>query len=409
MNALDTAIAAPWAMLSEHVEELVAIAARENDVTPEALEAYRARYAERGERLKIRENVAILDVYGPLFKRANLFVQFSGATSYEILRRDLQVALDDQSVDAIMLKVDSPGGEVSGCDELAAAVYEARGKKPITAYVTGMACSGAYWIASAADRIVVSSSSTIGSIGVVLGITDRRKAEERAGISRIEFVSSQSPGKRPDLETDEGKRRVQKMVDDLGAVFVTAVAMHRNVDVDTVISKFGNGGVEIGANAVAVGMVDEVGQFEAALAALSTRGKNRRLHPFRPRSFNMDTPDVAKITAEAQTAERTRISAINKAPGAKEHPDLAAAFIEQGTEAAAATSFLALALKGTDAAVAAAKPETKEPSQGEKEQTFLKDKAEAGALGLGAPETPNEPTKAAGWGKAVAQATRHIK
>ncbi|AWC22225.1 Putative signal peptide peptidase SppA [Aminobacter sp. MSH1] len=227
--------------------------------------------------MAVRDNVAILEVAGPLFKRANLFVHFSGATSYEILRRDLQAALDDRAVDAIMIKVDSPGGEANGCDELAAAIYAARGRKPIHAFVSGMACSGGYWIASAADRMIVSDLAVLGSIGVVLGIADRKKADERAGITRVDFVSSQSPGKRPDVETDEGRQRVQKMVDDLAAVFVSAVAKHRNVSAKTVVSKFGSGGVEIGANAVGLGMADEVGQFETALQGLSARGRRTKI------------------------------------------------------------------------------------------------------------------------------------
>ncbi|RWM29779.1 S49 family peptidase [Mesorhizobium sp.] len=276
MRALEMAMSAPWAMLSEHVEQLLDIAARENQTTPEALEAYRAARADNGERLGIRGNVGILYAKGPMFKGANLMTAYSGATSYDMLRRDLQTALDAPSIEAIMLHIDSPGGEVSGCDELATAIYQARGRKPITAYISGTGCSGAYWLGAAADRIVVSDSAMVGSIGVVLGITDRKKADERSGISRLDFVSSQSPGKRPDVETDAGKAKVQKLVDDLGDVFVSAVAKYRGVSKSTVVSEFGQGGVEIGANAVKRKMVDEVGQFEATLRTLSARGKASR-------------------------------------------------------------------------------------------------------------------------------------
>ncbi|MHA6687718.1 S49 family peptidase [Mesorhizobium sp. A556] len=272
MRAYDMAMSAPWAMLAENVEQLLEIAARDHD--PKALEAYRATRADRGERLLVRDNVAILHIAGPMFKRANLFVQISGATSYDILRRDLQAALDDKAIDAILLNIDSPGGEVAGCDELAAAIYAARGRKPITAYVSGMAASAAYWIASATGRIVVSDSAMLGSIGVVLGMTDRSKADERAGITRVEFVSSQSPGKRPDHGADEGKARMQKLVDDLGDVFVSAVSRYRGVSKATVLSDFGQGGIEVGANAVKRKMADVVGQFEATLRALSAQGRN---------------------------------------------------------------------------------------------------------------------------------------
>lgn len=312
MRAYDLAVSAPWAMLPERVEELLAIAGREHD--PEALEAYRSARHDRAERMTVRDGIAILDIAGPLFKRANLFVNYSGATSYEILRRDLQAALDDSLVTAIVLNVDSPGGEANGCDELAAAIFNARAKKPITAFVSGFACSGAYWIASAAQRIVVSDLATLGSIGVVLAVTDRRKADERAGISRVEFVSSQSPGKRPDVETDEGKRRVQKMVDDLGAVFVEAVAKHRKVSVETVISKFGKGGVEVGANAVKLGMADAVGQFEGVVRALGARQPGRTVRTaVASSSLRLQAAAVAAIAspvAKAAIAADPEIAAL---------------------------------------------------------------------------------------------------
>ncbi|ESW92664.1 S49 family peptidase [Mesorhizobium sp. C280B] len=419
MNIVEAAISAPWAMLPERVEELVAIASRENSTTPEALEAYRSARADNGERLKIRENVAILDVSGPLFKKANLFVAFSGATSYEILRRDLQAALDDKTVDAIMINVDSPGGEANGCDELAAAIFAARAKKPVTAYVSGMAASGGYWIASAADKVVVSDLAVLGSIGVVLGITDRKKAEEKAGISRLEFVSSQSPGKRPNVETDEGKARIQKMVDDLASVFVSAVSKHRNVTPDTVIKKFGGGGVEVGANAVALGMADEVGQFEAAFAALSTRGKNRRFQRSGGSFMSTtETADIAKIQAEAaakaKSDERTRISAITGTEAAKAHPKLAKLLVDADLSSETAISFLNAAAEDTKAAVDAKTPAV-DPAKAAadeaaaKAKAFEKKKAEAGALGLGTQDsTEASATVAAGWGKAVTNANRRV-
>ncbi len=265
----------PWAMGSADTTSLIARGQRifdrvfsgATDDGPNALEAYRAAKAEQGQRLGVRGDVGVLYVRGPLLKRESWISGLMGLTTYETLRRDFQVMLDEPRLKSLILHVDSPGGEANGCDELAAAIYAARGKKPITAFVSGMACSAAYWIASAADRIVVSDLAVLGSIGVVVEASNRRREGEK------EFVSSMSPGKRPDINTDEGLARVQKMVDDLAHVFVKAAAKHRGVTTQTVISKFGAGGVEIGANAVKAGMADEVGQFEATLARMQARAK----------------------------------------------------------------------------------------------------------------------------------------
>ena len=270
----------PWAMPSSNVEALVAAGqtafdrlslAVGKDGHPTLLEAYRASRAANSKRMGQRKDVAILYVEGPLLKYESWITGLLGLTTYESVRQDFQSALDNPDIKSILLKVDTPGGEASGCDEVARAIFEARGKKPINAYVSGMACSAGYWIASASDRIVASDGAIIGSIGVAMTVADYSKRDKERGIQRTEFVSSQSPNKRPDGGTDSGRKSIQKIVDDMAEVFVSAVAKHRGVTTDTVINRFGKGGVEIGAKAVKAGMADEVGQFEEVLARLQAR------------------------------------------------------------------------------------------------------------------------------------------
>jgi ClpP class serine protease len=267
MTAFDAALGTPWAIRPDVLEQILAIAAREHEVTPEALEAYRAESVARADTLEQRGSVAILTATGPLFRRANLFTEFSGATSYDILRRDLQVALDNRDVRSILLNIDSPGGAVNGCGELAKAIYAA--EKPVVAYVGGTGASAAYWLASAARQVVVDDSAELGSIGVLLGITDTREQDRARGVRDIEFVSSQSPMKNPDPDLPEGAASYQKRADDLAAVFIAAVAKHRGMMPAEVTAEFGQGGVFVGADAVAAGMADSVGTFEDTLARLS--------------------------------------------------------------------------------------------------------------------------------------------
>lgn len=405
MKFMDVVASQPWALEGSRAQEYKAILEGEGDLSPQALEAYRARQSARGERMGIRDGVAILNVEGPLFKKANLFVEFCGATSYKILRRDLQVALDDPSISAILLNVDSPGGEANGCDELAAAIYSARGKKPITAYVSGMAASGGYWIASAADRVVVSELAVLGSIGVVLGVEDRSGADERRGVRKVEIVSSQSPGKRPDVNTEEGRTQIQTMVDDLAEVFVSAVAKHRGVSSEDVISKFGAGGVKVGAKAVASGMADEVGQFEAVLASLTPSGMGR--FPNRSKGTFVMTdqttgPTAEEIAAKATTDAQARIKAIVSSDLGKSMPTLAnfLAFDTATTPEAAVKI-----MEAAKADMPESKPEAgSEQPQG---KTYEQQKAEAGALGLGQPQGTNASApKVDPFAKAVASHNR---
>ena len=230
-----------WAMVPSSLDSLLTIASRQHD--PETLRALETRLGQRLEhsyQVTVRDRVAMIPVVGPLFRYANLFTRISGATSYEVLAQDITHVLDSDEVDALILVLDSPGGEVNGCAELASLIFEARGQKPIAAYVSGDAASGAYWIASACDEIIVSSTSGLGSIGVV----GTYRSQENDAHS-IEIVSSQSPFKRLDVAVDEDRQRLQVRMDALASVFVQSVADYRSVSVDTVLEHFGQGDVLI--------------------------------------------------------------------------------------------------------------------------------------------------------------------
>jgi membrane-bound ClpP family serine protease len=98
-------------------------------------------------------------------------------------------------VSAIVLNLDTPGGAVNGVDELARAIFAARERKRIIAYVGGMGASAGYWLASAASEIVVSDAAILGSIGVRMVAQDTTEADRKSG--RVEFISSQSPANAP--------------------------------------------------------------------------------------------------------------------------------------------------------------------------------------------------------------------
>ncbi|QFU18095.1 S49 family peptidase [Microvirga thermotolerans] len=281
------------------IDNLLQIAARENNPTFEALEAYRAKALEKADRATTRDGVAILNVEGPLFKKANLMTELCGATSYETLRRDLQASLDDSRVRAILLNIDSPGGEARGVGELATAVRAARGVKPIVAYAGDLAASAAYWIASAADRIVIGEGAALGSIGVRAAFSDTSERDAARGVKTIEFVSSQSPYKSADLNSKDGRARIQARVDALADVFVNAVAENRDASRAYVLERFGKGDVLIGKAAIDAGMADEFGTFEKVLSELAG-GKTKRAPHSSPRA---SLPPNSQKGADEMTAQ----------------------------------------------------------------------------------------------------------
>lgn len=244
-----------WLITEEMLNTIISIA---NRTQPEAIEFKEAESKTEKHCVKVRGNVGIIDIKGPIFRYANLFTKISGATSVADVSKQFQEVLDDPSIKTIILNIDSPGGQANGINELAEAIFAARQQKKIVAYVGGSGTSAAYWIASAAGEIIVDDTAILGSIGVVLSV--RRKNN-----SELEFVSSRSPEKRLNPETEEGRKKIIEFLDSLADVFIEKVARNRNTSVDTVRDKFGQGGLVVGAKAVALGMADKLGSFETII------------------------------------------------------------------------------------------------------------------------------------------------
>lgn len=419
MRAFEAALSTPWAMLPERIEEVLAIAAREHELTPEALEAYKAQGLARAEEATRRGPVAILQVRGPLFRYANLFTAFSGATSYDVLRADFQAAVDDPTIRAILLNVNSPGGAVDGVDELAKAIFSAREKKPVVAYIGGTGASAGYWIGTAASEVVVSDAAIVGSIGVYMAIQDTKTRDASRGVRTIEFVSSQSPDKRSNPETDEGRARIQRTVDDLADVFVSAVAKHRGMSVERVLAEFSRGGVEVGAKAVALGMADRVGDFEGVLQDLSSRGGQTR--PLRSGAVMTTTPSAPAATdagipkadhdaavakaksdgkAEGITEYKARRQAVLALDEAKGRETLAETLADTPLSVEQIKASLAAAPKGD--AKAEPKPAAETP------EAYAAQRAAAGLAAPGGAVKPPAADAKAGWGKAAARINNRL-
>lgn len=311
----------PWAITESGLQIVLAVASR-GELYPEVLERARADFGD-GEMdnappsLRVRNGTALIPVRGPLFRHAGLMSALSGATSYDAIGRCLDAALADGQVQRIALVIDSQGGEVAGCAELAARIRAA--SKPVVAYAEGTCASAAYWLACAAREVVAARTAELGSIGVQVALTDTSKAQEQAGVRRVEIVSSQSPGKRGSPIDDEVLARVQARVDDLAAIFVSDVARYRNTSEDKVLADFGQGDVMIGQKAVAQGLADRLGSLDDVLddvLARTTQEKKmteKRDLSARLAALRETDPELAahieQQQAAAASAEAKRIAA----------------------------------------------------------------------------------------------------
>ena len=327
IDAFALAASRPWVIQPESLETVLAIANGMGD--PQALQAKLGRPLENARRVTMRDGVAVIPVTGPIMRYANLFTRISGATSTQELATDFQTALDDPKVKAIVFNVDSPGGEANGINELSDMIHAARGKKPIKAYGGGSVASGAYWVASAADELVVDDTALMGSIGVVVEVLTR---EAREGEKRWTITSRNAPNKRPDISTEEGRAEISKTIDALGDVFVAKVARNLGVDADKVPAMGDHGGLMVGAAAVKAGLAHRLGSLETLIAELAGPASNttRKLSMTivkttaelqqalaagtDPQTIQIAAPeqvDTAAVKSEAAKAERDRINGIN--------------------------------------------------------------------------------------------------
>ena len=208
------------------------------------------------------DGYAVISMIGPVTRYDTFCTDLFGGVSVDSLSSQLQEAALNPAVKGVLLMVDSPGGQAAGIHDLADMIYQMRDTKPVVAYVDNLAASAAYWVASAANVIVMSPAAFVGSIGVVTTVGTETDPKS------VEIVSSKSPKKRPDVTKDDGRAQIQERIDDLADVFISTVAKHRGVETSTVESDFGQGGVAIASKAVSAGMADYMGDAGEAMNQL---------------------------------------------------------------------------------------------------------------------------------------------
>lgn len=294
----------PWAIERSVLQQLHAIALRQSE-GPEAIGIKLGRPLEGTRAATERDGVAIVPVIGPIIPRGGMIGDASGITSVARISADIASAVANPDIRAIMLEVDSPGGVVTGISDLAREIRSASEIKPVTAFVSGAAASAAYWLASAASRIVTEDTGVLGSIGIIQ-THQHQEVPDRDGNRMIDIVSSSAPGKRPDPTTDAGRAEIVAYIDKVEAIFVDAVAAYRGVTAEIVRSDFGRGGVLVGADAVAAGMADEVSTFEETLRDVAARDENEDPagSAARPQSEGNEDMEFTALTLDQLRAER---------------------------------------------------------------------------------------------------------
>ena len=213
--------------------------------------------------------VAVIPIHGTLVRRTSGLEAESGLASYTGIAAQLDAALASPEVAAILLDVDSPGGESGGVFDLADRIRVAAQAKPVWAVANDMAFSAAYALASAATRVFVARTGGVGSIGVIAMHVDQSVKDAKDGIRYTAVFAGE---RKNDLNphepiSDEAHAVLKAEVDRVYDLFVETVARHRGLDADTVRAT--EAGLFFGSNAVAAGLADAVGGFDDALTQLT--------------------------------------------------------------------------------------------------------------------------------------------
>ncbi len=197
-----------------------------------------------------------------------------GGFDLESIKRALQQATEDKNVKAVVLRIDSPGGEVTASDTLYHAVKEAATKVPVIVYMDSLAASGGYYVSCGASRIVANETTLTGSIGVIIQSMNYSGTLGKIGLESMTFVSGTFKdtlgGARP--MRDDEKVYVQGLVTKMYDRFLGIVSDARHIDKEALKNGIADGRVFTGGEALEKKLVDQVGYIEDAYASARDLG-----------------------------------------------------------------------------------------------------------------------------------------
>lgn len=290
-----------------------------------------ARAENRG--YQIKDGVAVIRASGALVHRTRLDADSSYLLGYNDIAADVEDAMGNADVHAVLLEMDSPGGEAQGAFELSDRLFDLRGKKPMYAIADSLSASAAYLMGSAADELVITNTGYAGSIGVVMRHVDFSAALASDGIRVTHiFAGAHKVDGNPYEPLPAAVRDdMQAEIDGLYTLFVDTVARNRRLEADAVRATQAR--TFRGVAAVTARLADRTGTTDALLTELA--GLRARSYPVgqsaRATAQQGDTSmsdsqkpagatdqpaadlsqaDVDRARAEGATAERARVSAI---------------------------------------------------------------------------------------------------
>jgi signal peptide peptidase SppA len=251
----------------------------------------------------VKNGIAMIDVFGVLVHRGGgMNADSTYLQGYDDLAKQLEMAKQDDSVKQIVLNIDSPGGEGAGLAQLAESIHELQKTKPVEAFVSDMATSAAYWLASAATTITMTSTAEVGSIGVYMRHMDVSKALEKDGV-KVTYINAgrhKVDGNPYEPLSEDVRDSFQKTIDFYYEMFTNAVANYRKLSVQSIRDTEAK--VFVAKDALSLGLVDRIASSPLFVqSSLEVQVEITELQNRLDNALALNAELNAKLTAEQST------------------------------------------------------------------------------------------------------------
>ncbi|WP_165174637.1 S49 family peptidase [Desulfovibrio sp. ZJ369] len=308
-----------WAIAREYAPTLFAALQSELEQrkSPEALSQPPHEDAARSvsERLlRVVNGVAVISIGAPL-DSTSLLSRFSDdilMLGHDAIREAVKMALADTDVRSILLSIDSPGGVVQGTKELADFLAEAARQKPLAAYANGLCASAAFWLASACGRIYAPATALVGSIGVIMCVSDWSEFYANMGV-KLEYISSgrfKAAGREGKPLSEEERAYFQGQLDTLHDIFRQDV--RERLSLETPESAWAEAQLIVASQAQPLGLVSRIVRDEEE--AINLLAEEKGMSQITREVLAKDAPE---LLAEIQASARAEGKAEGEAQAAK--------------------------------------------------------------------------------------------
>ena len=257
----------PWACLPERVAEIRSMIERcagEQSRAGATLAGYAGFHRVGG--------VAVVSLVGPMEKYRTWASWLLGSVIATEVQAAIEGAVQQKGIGAIALFIDSPGGTVAGTADLAETVRRAAQVKPVTAYISDLGASGAYWVASQCSHISTNSTALVGSIGTYAIVGDFEGLYERSGV-KVHVVRTgefKGSGVEGTEITKEQLVEFQRVIESVNREFLKGVGRGRGLPMDWV-RKLADGRVHVASEALGLKLIDAIKPWDDVLAELVAR------------------------------------------------------------------------------------------------------------------------------------------